>query len=74
MDFFDSVVNTLPGAELIKMRKINNNNYIAATSLIVSFPIYLKVIMNYINLRVVMLNIWLMILLRKTKPIKILSC
>ena len=73
--FFDSVVNTLPGAELIKMRKINNNNYIAATSLIVSFPIYiLRVIMNYINLRVVMLNIWLMILLRKTKPIKILSC
>ena len=72
---FNSVVNTLAGAELIKIKKVNNNKYVAIFSLLVVIPIYLlRIIKNYLKVRMLMINIWFKLVTKKSGKIKILSC
>ena len=72
---FNSVVNTLAGAELIKIKKVNNNKYAAIFSLLVVIPIYLlRIIKNYLKVRMLTINIWFKLVTKKSGKIKILSC
>ena len=72
---FNSVVNTLAGAELIKIKKVNNNKYVAIFSLLVVIPIYLlRIIKNYLKVRMLTINIWFKLVTKKSGKIKILSC
>ncbi len=72
---FDSVKNTLSGSELTKINKNYNNKFIALFSFLIVLPIYfLRVLLNYFKLRLLMLKILLTLILNNHKKIKILSC
>ena len=72
---FHSVENTLPGSELIKINKKNNNKFIALFSLLFVIPLYFfRILLNYFKLRLLMLKILLSLMLNNHSKIKILSC
>lgn len=69
---YDSVVNTLPGAELIKIKKDYNSKYMALISFVVSLPIYLiRVSINYVKFRIMIITIWVKIIFKKNHNIDI---